>query len=58
MLHSRKSERKVYYSDVAEVEKAIVVKYGITVQEAASAAADESSDVGQGQDEEAVVCCG
>ncbi len=28
-----KSERKVCYSDVAEVEKAIVVKYGITVQE-------------------------
>ena len=28
-----KSERKVCYSDVAEVEKAIVMKYGITVQE-------------------------
>ena len=28
-----KSERKVYYSDVAEVEKAIVAKYGITTPE-------------------------
>ena len=29
-----------------------------SISGATSAAADESSDVGQGQDEEAVVCCG